>query len=219
MRAVVTGANRGIGLEYVKQLIERGYEVVAICRSPSDELRSLSIQVEENIDLTDEKSVEALRARLSNLKIDLLINNAGLLTRESLDDLDFSRIQKQFEINALAPLRLTHALLPNLVRGSKVVMMTSRMGSINDNTSGSRYGYRMSKAALNIASVSLANDLKERQIAVAILHPGWVRTRMTDHQGLLDTAESVSGLLNQIDNLSIENTGTFWHSNGDILPW
>ena len=219
MLAVVTGANRGIGLEYVKALVKRGDEVIAVCRTPSEALEDLSVRAEAGVDLCDEDHIEALAGRLSGTRIDLLINNAGILTRESLEEMSFSRIQKQFEVNALAPLRVTHALLPNLSDGARVVMMTSRMGSIADNTSGGRYGYRMSKAALNIASVSLAHDLKERNIAVAVLHPGWVRTAMTGHQGLLEPSESVRDLLTQIDNLTLENSGTFLHSNGEVLPW
>ena len=122
-------------------------------------------------------------------------------------------------VNALGPLRMTYAMLPFLNDGAKIAMMTSRMGSIGDNTSGSRYGYRMSKAALNIASVSLAYDLKPRGIAVGILHPGFVRTKMTGNNGFIDPDEAVTALLTRIDELTLDNSGTFWHSNGNVLPW
>lgn len=144
---------------------------------------------------------------------------AGILTRESLDDLDFNRIRWQFEVNALGPLRVTTTLLDNLGEGSKVAIITSRMGSIGDNTSGSRYGYRMSKAAVNIAGVSLAHDLRDRGIAVAILHPGFVRTDMTNHNGNIDPPEAAKGLLARIDELTLETSGGLWHASGvDLLP-
>jgi NAD(P)-dependent dehydrogenase (short-subunit alcohol dehydrogenase family) len=217
---LVTGTNRGIGYEYCKQLQERGDTVIAVCRTPSDELTALGIQVETGVDLTDEASVQALVQRLAGTAIDVLINNAGIIERVSLADLDIDSIRRQFEVNAIGPLRLTHALLPNLSNGSKVVMMTSRMGSIGDNTSGGSYGYRMSKVALSMAGKSLAHDLKPKGIAVAILHPGLVQTRMT---GFTDSGitpeDSVRGLLARIDELNLDNTGTFWHARGEVLPW
>jgi NAD(P)-dependent dehydrogenase (short-subunit alcohol dehydrogenase family) len=217
---LITGANRGIGYEYCRQLKERGDTAIAVCRTASQELRDLGVQVEEGIDITSDASVASLRDRLGDTVIDILINNAGILKEESLEDLDFDSIREQFEVNALGALRVTHALLPNLNAGSKIVLMTSRMGSIADNTSGSDYGYRMSKVALSMAGKSLAHDLKERGIAVAILHPGLVQTRMTDFTSEGITAEeSVKGLLARIDELTLENTGTFWHANGEVLPW
>ena len=217
---LVTGTNRGIGLEYCRQLKTRGHEVIAVCRSPSPELDKLDIQIETNVDLTSDAAVEKLVKRLDGKKIDVLINNAGIIERISLDDLDFDSIRRQFEVNAIAPLRLTSALLPNLTSGSKVVLMTSRMGSIDDNTSGGSYGYRMSKVALSMAGKSLAHDLKPREIAVAILHPGLVKTRMTGFTDSgITTETSVKGLLARIEELNLDNTGSFWHSNGEILPW
>jgi len=217
---LVTGSNRGIGYEYCRQLQARGDRVIAVCRSASAELKQLGVRVEEGIDITSDTSVAALGDRLDNTQIDVLINNAGILKRVTLEDLDFESIREQFEVNALGPLRVTHALLPLLKTGSKIVMMTSRMGSIGDNTSGSSYGYRMSKVALSMASKSLAHDLKPRGIAVAILHPGLVQTRMTNFtSGGITSEESVKGLLARIDELTLENTGTFWHANGEVLPW
>ena len=217
---LVTGTNRGIGLEYCHQLKARGHEVIAVCRSPSPELDKLDIQIETDVDLTSDAAVEKLVKRLNGKKIDALINNAGIVERISLDNLDFDSIRRQFEVNAIAPLRLTSALLPNLTSGSKVVLMTSRMGSIDDNTSGGSYGYRMSKVALSMAGKSLAHDLKPREIAVAILHPGLVKTRMTGFTDSgITTETSVKGLLARIEELNLDNTGTFWHSNGEILPW
>jgi NAD(P)-dependent dehydrogenase (short-subunit alcohol dehydrogenase family) len=217
---LITGANRGIGYEYCRQLHQRGDRAIAVCRQPSDELLALGVQVEGAIDLTDETSVAELVQRLEGTAIDVLINNAGILERVTLEDLDIDSLRRQFEVNAIAPLRLTAALLPNLAPGSKVVLMTSRMGSIGDNTSGSSYGYRMSKVALSMAGKSLAHDLKPKGIAVAILHPGLVQTRMTGFTSSgISPAESVAGLLARIDGLTLENSGTFWHANGEVLPW
>lgn len=217
---LITGASRGIGYEYCHQLQERGDTVIAVCRTASEELQALGVQVEADIDITSDASVADLRHRLKGTAIDVLINNAGILQRVTLENLNFDSIREQFEVNALGALRVTHALLPNLKTGSKLVLMTSRMGSIGDNTSGGSYGYRMSKVALSMAGKSLAHDLKERGIAVAILHPGLVQTHMTNFTpGGITPQESVKGLLARIDELTLENTGTFWHSNGDILPW
>ena len=217
---LITGTNRGIGLEYCRQLQAQGHNVIAVCRSPNEELSSLGVRVEPNIDLTSDTAVQDLVTRLDGKKIDVLINNAGIIERITLNNLDFESIRRQFEVNAIAPLRLTSALLPNLTSGSKVILMTSRMGSIGDNTSGGSYGYRMSKVALSMAGKSLAHDLKSQGIAVAILHPGLVKTRMTNFtESGITTETSVKGLLARIEELNLDNTGTFWHSNGEILPW
>ncbi|MGB3402880.1 MAG: SDR family oxidoreductase [Microcoleaceae cyanobacterium] len=217
---LITGANRGIGLEYCRQLQQRGDRVIAVCRSVSDELKDLGVEIEADIDITKDDSVQDLVQRLNNQTIDVLINNAGIIERVSLDALDFDSIQRQFEVNAMGPLRVTHALLNHLKDGSKIIIMTSRMGSIDDNTSGGSYGYRMSKVAVSMAGKSLSVDLKSKGIAVAILHPGLVKTRMTNFTDSgITTEQSVKGLLARIDQLNLENTGTFWHSNGEVLPW
>jgi NAD(P)-dependent dehydrogenase (short-subunit alcohol dehydrogenase family) len=193
--------------------------VTALCRQASAALQALSVTIHEGYDVTDAAVVEAVAKALAPASIDLLINNAGILRNESLDSLDFDSIRRQFEVNALGPLRVTQSLLPALKTGAKIALITSRMGSIADNDSGGRYGYRMSKAALNIAGVSLANDLASQGIAVAILHPGYVRTDMTSHSGLIDPEESVAGLLARIEQLTMETSGSFWHTNGELLPW
>ncbi len=217
---LITGANRGIGYEYCRQLQQRGDRVIAVCRQPSNELKDLGITVETDIDITQDDSVAELVQRLQGTTLDVLINNAGILERVTLNDLDFESIRRQFEVNAIGPLRLTAALLPHLDDGSKVAIMTSRMGSIADNTSGGSYGYRMSKVALSMAGKSLAHDLSPKGIAVAILHPGLVQTRMTGFtKSGITPAEAVKGLLARIDALTLENSGTFWHSNGKVLPW
>jgi NAD(P)-dependent dehydrogenase (short-subunit alcohol dehydrogenase family) len=217
---LITGANRGIGYEFCRQLQARGATVIAACRTSSDELQQLGVQVEADVDVASDTSVAALKTRLGDTMLDGLINNAGIAHRVTLEDLDFESIREQFEVNALGALRVTHALLPNLQAGSKIGLITSRMGSITDNTSGSSYGYRMSKVALSMAGKSLAIDLKPRGIAVAILHPGLVQTQMTNfNAGGITPEESVKGLLARMDELTLENTGTFWHTNGEVLPW
>jgi NAD(P)-dependent dehydrogenase (short-subunit alcohol dehydrogenase family) len=217
--AVVTGASRGIGLELARQLKARGARVVAVCRQSSTELDALGVRVESGCDVTKPAAWSTLAERLAHDDIDLLIQNAGMLVADSLDDVDLDKVRAQFELNAVAPLFLTRALAPRLHPGAKVALITSRMGSIGDNSSGRYYGYRMSKAALNAAGVSLAHDLRPRGVAVVILHPGAVRTEMTRGQGVIEAAESVRGLLQRIDELRLETTGRFLHQNGEVLPW
>ena len=215
---LVTGASRGIGLELCRQLRQRGEEVIGACRKASAELRALDCRIVEGVEVTDSASLQRLAAELAGERIDVLVNNAGILSRESIDDLDFERIRRQFEVNALAPLRVTRALLPNLGAGSKVAIITSRMGSIADNGSGGYYGYRMSKAAVNMAGVSLARDLRGRGIAVLLLHPGMVATEMTGGSGI-PVQESAANLIARIDSLGLEQSGTFHHADGQPLPW
>lgn len=216
---VITGANRGIGLELVRQLVARGREVVAVCRHNSPELETLRVRVEPGYDLTDPAAASRLAVALGQSPIDLLIQNAGMLVPDSLGGMDAAAVRAQFELNALAPLFLTRALLPRMQAGGKIALISSRMGSIGDNASGGHYGYRMSKAALNAAGVSLAKDLAPHRIAVAILHPGAVRTSMTAGTGTLEVDESVRGLLARIDELTLETSGRFTHQNGEELPW
>jgi NAD(P)-dependent dehydrogenase (short-subunit alcohol dehydrogenase family) len=217
---LITGANRGIGYEYCQQLLKRGDQPIAVCRQSSAELAALDIRVIEGIDLTQSQDIELLQKQLQGEQIDVLINNAAIIEGVTLANLDIDSIRRQFEVNAISPLWVTKSLLGNLARGSKVVLMTSRMGSIADNTSGGSYGYRMSKVALCMAGKSLAYDLQPQGIAVAILHPGLVQTRMTGFSTAgITPATAVRGLLARIDHLTLTNTGTFWHSNGEILPW
>ncbi len=217
--AVITGANRGIGLAMATQLSQQGWEIIGVCRSDSDELEAIAGMVISGIDVTDPEHLQQVKKILGDTKIDLLINNAGLLQDEKLGEIDYDSIRDQFEINTLAPLMVTEALLPNMSEGSKVALITSRMGSIADNESGGRYGYRASKAALNAFGKSLSLDLKDDGIAVALLHPGYVQTRMVNFGGHITPDEAAEGLLARIDELNLENTGGFWHSNGEQLPW
>jgi NAD(P)-dependent dehydrogenase (short-subunit alcohol dehydrogenase family) len=217
--ALITGANRGIGLELTRLLAGRGDTVIACCRERSPELDALGVEVREGVDVTSETAVAALARDLAGRQLDLLVLNAGVLSHETLDELDLDAIRWQFDVNALGPLRVTADLRGCLPKGGKVALITSRMGSIADNGSGGAYGYRMSKAALNAAGVSLAHDLRDQGVAVAILHPGFVRTRMTNKSGHLEPAESARMLLERIDALTLETSGTFWHANGEVLPW
>lgn len=214
---LITGANRGIGLELARQLTERGDEVIALCREASPELLALGARVLEGVEVTDGASLEKAAAALGDTRADVLINNAGIFSNETFRDLDFDGIQRNFDVNALGALRVTHALQDKLVKGGKIILITSRMGSIGDNGSGAYYGYRMAKAALNMAGVNLAHDFRGRA-SVAILHPGLVATRMTGFAGI-STEESASGLIARIDALQPEDSGGFWHANGDRLPW
>jgi len=216
---VITGANRGIGLALVKQYLNRGDKVFALCRQTSAELQLTSAQVIPGIDMLDTQGLADALSPLKNEAIDLLINNAGILRDESLGHIAQQHIQQQFTVNALAPLVVTDLLLANLSVNGKVAMITSRMGSMEDNGSGGYYGYRMSKAALNAASVSLAKDLKPRGIAVAMLHPGYVQTEMVNMGGEVSADLSASQLIERIDGLDLDNSGSFWHANGQILPW
>ncbi len=216
---VITGANRGIGLELARQFHQRGDGVVAICRSSSPDLDDLGVRVEAGVDVADPASAATLTDRLADVNIDVLINNAGILTSESLPNIDFEGLQRQMEVNAFGPLRVTQALLPKLSSGSKVAIITSRMGSIGDNTSGGMYGYRMSKAAVNAAGRSLAHDLKSRGIAVQLLHPGFVQTDMTGGNGQVTPDASAADLIRRIDELELDATGTFRHANGETLSW
>lgn len=216
---VITGANRGIGLSFCRLYKARGYDVYAACRTANPELESLGVNVVDGVDVSEERGIARLVRALKDLPIDLLINNAGILHYDALGSLDKDSIRQQFEVNALAPLVVTEALMGQFTATTKVALITSRMGSVADNTSGSRYGYRMSKAALNIAGVSLAHDLKPKGVAVAILHPGLVGTDMIGGHGDITPDEAAERLAQRIDGLTLNNSGTFWHSNGEVLPW
>ena len=214
----ITGANRGIGLELCHQLADRGEDVIAICRTSNRDLEQPGITVIDNIDVAEDDCGQRLREAIGAEPIDVLINNAGMLTRETLDDLDYDRMRRQYEVNALGPLRVTHALLGNLGAGTKAIIISSRVGSVGDNASGGNYGYRMSKAAANMAGKNLAIELAGRGIAVGILHPGLVATDMTGNTGI-DVEVAAAGLIARIDELTADSTGSFRHAEGYELPW
>lgn len=219
---LITGANRGIGLALTRQFVARGDRVIACCRTTSDALAATGAQVETDVDVADARAVKALAGRLGDARIDLLILNAGILTFESVDELDdaaFERMRRQFEVNALGPLRVVAALSDKLGEGAKIGLITSRMGSVEDNSSGGSYGYRASKSALNAIGKSLAVDLEPRGIAVFLLHPGYVATDMVGGTGDVSPDESATNLIARLDALTLKETGTFWHANGTRLPW
>lgn len=219
----ITGANRGIGLELTRIFTERGDRVIALCRRGSEELRVTGADVIENVEVTSMESVRNCRLPADVDHINVLVNNAGVLHDEdfaSLAEPDaIDHLVHQYEVNAVGPLMVTRLLSDRLAEGSKVCLITSRMGSIEDNGSGGRYGYRMSKAALNAAGKSLAVDLAPRGIAVGILHPGAVRTEMTSGHGNVEAPEAARMLVERIDELGPDSSGVFRHANGEVLPW
>jgi len=215
---LITGCNRGIGLELVRQLHGRGDEVIGVCRHASDELRAAGIRIIAGIDVSDGNSIAKLRDELGDTPIDILINNAGILRRDSFGSIDYDTMLEQYAVNTLGPLRVCEALADNLHDGSKVAIVSSRVGSIADNGSGGNWGYRASKAAVNMIGTNLMHEFKPRGIAVALLHPGLVATDMTGGSGI-DPAESARGLIERVDELTLENTGGFWHAEGYTLPW
>jgi short-subunit dehydrogenase len=189
-----------------------------VCRETSDGLSGLGVRVIDGIDVGSGTAVEALRQELDGMPIDVLVNNAGILLRDTFGDIDYGGMVEQYRVNTLGPLRVTEALADNLHEGSKVAIVSSRVGSIEDNGSGGNYGYRASKAAVNMIGTNLKHELLPRGIAVAILHPGLVATDMTGGSGI-SPADSARGLIQRIDELSLENTGGFWHAEGYRLPW
>lgn len=215
---LVTGCNRGIGLQICKQLSERGDEVIGVCRTASDELLALGVRVVTGIDVSEAASMPLLLAAIGEQRIDVLVNNAGILRRDQLGEFNYEEMTEQFRVNTLGPLRVTEAVLGNLAEGSKVIIVTSRVGSIEDNSSGGNYGYRASKTAVNQIGTNLKHDLAPRGIAVGLLHPGFVATDMTGGQGIAPE-DSARGLIQRIDALDLSNSGGFWHAEGYELPW
>jgi NAD(P)-dependent dehydrogenase (short-subunit alcohol dehydrogenase family) len=235
MRIVVTGANRGIGLELVRQLRERGDEVEACARSPEQarELQQLAgvpgvdrVRV-HRLDVSDTASVRALAESLRDAAIDIVFNVAGVYggARQSLgqmaEDLELGDVADTFRVNAIGPLRMSVALLPHVRRGKakKLVHITSGMGSIADNTSGGYYAYRMSKVALNMMSRSLACDLSEEGISSYVINPGWVQTDMGGSHAPTPVDESVRGILREIDKATLSDSGEFLNWNGKRYAW
>ena len=219
---LITGANRGIGLALTRQFVARGDRVIAVCRHTSDALEATGARVEAGIDVTDDAALAALAQRLGDTRIETLVLNAGIMAREVLGSIDhagFDAIRRQFDVNALGPLRVAQALLGQLGEGAKIGIVTSRMGSVADNTSGGAYGYRASKAAVNAIGKSLAIDLAPRGIAVVLLHPGYVATDMVGGSGDVTPEQAARQLVERLDALTLEQAGAFMHANGSELPW
>jgi NAD(P)-dependent dehydrogenase (short-subunit alcohol dehydrogenase family) len=208
---LITGANRGIGLSLAQAHAARGDKVIGVCRKDSPELRATGAQLEPGVDVTDPASLLALVKRLDRTRVHRLWLNAGVLERDRLGGIDaagFDSLRRQFEVNALGPLRVAQALLDNLGSGSKVVIMTSRMGSMADNDSGGYYGYRASKAAVNAIGKS-----------VYLLHPGYVATDMVGRSGDITPEVAAQRMLELVDRFDMDESGSFHHSNGSALPW
>jgi short-subunit dehydrogenase len=215
---VITGCNRGIGLELCRQSNTRGDDVVAVCRNPSKELRELDVEIVDGVDVSEAAGVEKLSAALKSRPVDVLINNAGILRSDNFENVNFDDMLEQYRVNTIGPLRVTQALADNLHKGSKVGIVTSRVGSIDDNGSGNNYGYRCSKAAANMVGMNLHHDLSGKGVSVMLLHPGLVATDMTGGTGV-STEKAAAGLLARLDELTPETSGTFWHAEGYQLPW
>jgi NAD(P)-dependent dehydrogenase (short-subunit alcohol dehydrogenase family) len=216
---IITGANRGIGLAMTEHFNVQGDNVYALCRETSNELNALNVNVIEQVDVATDTGISTMLLALADVAIDILVCNAGILRDESLKDLNLETIREQFEVNTLAPLRVIASLQGQLQQGAKIAFITSRMGSITDNNSGGRYGYRMSKAALNAAAMSLSHDLASKDIAIGIYHPGYVQTDMVNYGGDISADESAQRLVKLINQLNLSESGVFKHSNGEILPW
>lgn len=229
MRFIVTGANRGIGLELVRQLAARGDVIEAGARTPSeaDELSAITAGAEGRVrvhacDIASDESVRAFAESIGDAPVDILINNAGVLGKmQRFEDLDVEDITRTFSVNALGPVRVARAVLPLLRRGGakKIAHVSTGMGSITDNTSGGAYGYRMSKAALNMASRSMAVDLRGEGIISVVLNPGWVKTDMGGRGATTPVAESVARMLGIVDRLTLEQSGSFIDFRGHTLSY
>jgi NAD(P)-dependent dehydrogenase (short-subunit alcohol dehydrogenase family) len=217
---LITGASRGIGCELAGRLLQRGDKVIAVCRASAAGLARSGAEVIEGIDLTDEKAIARVAAALEDRRIDILVNNAGVSYSGPWQGEPANNWRELFEINAIAPVLLTRALLPSLGKGGKIVMISSRLGSIAGTTAAiPDLGYRMSKASLNIAGKLMAETLKTEGIAVVMLHPGYVRTGMNHGRGDISVEESAAGLVALIDRLGMAETGTYWHVNGQPIAW
>lgn len=227
---LITGANRGLGLEFCRQYANDGWRVIAACRAPesADALRALAdefnrIQIEA-LDVADFAQIDALSSRLSDRAIDVLLNNAGVYGDDGehgFGALDYAKWSETLTINTLAPVKMAEAFLPHLRRGASklIVAVSSLMGSMADNSSGGSLLYRSSKAGLNAAMKSLSIDLRRHDIGVLILHPGWVRTDMGGKNALIDVEESISGMKRRIDGFVPARSGCFEKYDGTLMPW
>jgi NAD(P)-dependent dehydrogenase (short-subunit alcohol dehydrogenase family) len=223
---VITGTNRGIGLEFARQYAADGWRVHATCRDPAraKELKALSGDVAVHaLDVADFDAIDALARKLKGEPVDVLINNAGVYGPEAqtLESMDYDGWAETFRVDCMAPIHISRAFLDHVGRGEKkiIVAITSKMGSIDDNTGGGFYFYRTSKAALNMAFRSLAIDLAPRRIVAAVLHPGWVKTDMGGPNALIGPEESVSGMRRVIARLGAKDSGRFWGFDGKEVPW
>jgi len=231
-RVLVTGASRGIGLEYARQWLAADARVFALARDPegSDGLMELASGHPDRLvpvrcDVAEDDSVAAARRRVGEETdgLEIVINNAAIMgSHDDLESLTLDGVRRAFEVNALGPLRVTRAFLDLLRAGERprrIVNMTSLMGSIDDNRSGDAYAYRLSKAALNMATRSMAVDLADDGIVAVVLHPGWVRTDMGGENARLPVEEAVASLVRTIESLDRDRSGGFYDRDGEPLPW
>ena len=226
---LVTGANRGIGLELVKQYCNQNYQVIGTYRNEntSGEFISMSRNLNNlkvySLDVSSDQSLKDFSSKLGDTPVDIFINNAGVFgpRDSSFNNVDERNWISVFQTNAIAPLLLTQLIIENLRNGSqkKLIYITSKMGSIDDNKSGGAYIYRSSKTALNSVVKSISLDLAKDGMKVALLHPGWVRTDMGGPNGLIDTTKSVSRMTEVIDRLSQSDSGCFFNYDGSKIPW
>ena len=224
---LITGTNRGIGLEFTQQYAADGWDVIACCREPKS---AGALQVLANtyknieivtLDVADFVQIDAVALQLKDHKIDVLINNAGVYPESSLGDVNYDDWASAFKINSMAPLKMAEAFMPHIVKSrlKKVATLSSKMGSIDDNSGGGSYIYRRSKTAVNMMMKSLAIDVKTNGVSVVTLHPGWVQTDMGGPNGLVNTQTSVTGLRKVIADLSLENSGKFIAYDGKEIAW
>ncbi|MDE2388559.1 MAG: SDR family oxidoreductase [Betaproteobacteria bacterium] len=228
---LITGANRGIGLEFVRQYAADGWRVLACCREPvaADKLSRLVSQFPDRIqvyalDVIDHRQIEQLSQTLTDQPIDLLINNAGVYPADRGDAFgktDYAAWRYAFEVNTMAPLKMAEAFIRQVSRSElkTIVTITSKMGSAADNRGGRSYIYRSSKAGVNIVVKSLSIDLSPQKIIAVVLHPGWVKTDMGGPSALITTEQSVTGMRRVIDSLSLQDSGKFYAFDGQIVPW
>ena len=224
---LITGANRGLGLEFTKQYAADGLQVLACCRNPQAASALQAVAANNSnitiytLDVGDFAQIDALALQLKAQNIDVLINNAGVYPHSTFGDTNYDDWAAAFKVNAMATLKMAEAFVQHITRSQlkKMAVVTSKMGSIDDNTSGESYAYRSSKTAVNMVMKSLSIDLKPYGISVVTLHPGWVQTDMGGPNGLISAHTSVSGLRNVIHGLSLASTGKFIAFDGKEIAW
>jgi len=228
-RILITGANRGLGLEFVERYLESGDDVIATYRNEESSFDLIKMSNDRSnlklleLDVSSNKSLNSFAENLGDSPIDIFINNAGVYgpRNSSFGNVDEENWIPAIKINAIAPILLTQLIIKNIRSGAdkKLIYITSKMGSIDDNKGGGAYVYRSSKTALNAIVKSLSVDLKNEKIAVALIHPGWVKTDMGGPNALIDKDTSVTGMTEVISNLDISSTGNFYNYDGTVIPW
>lgn len=226
-QVLITGANRGLGLEFTKQYAADGWNVVACCRHPQSAMQLQALaQNKPNIkivslDMANFAQIDALASQLNDASIDLLINNAGAYHSSSFGYVDYNNWADDFKVNSMAPFKMAEAFVQQISHSQlkKIATITSKMGSIDDNRSGASYSYRSSKCAVNMVMKSLSIDLEPYGISIITLHPGWVRTDMGGPYGLINAQTSVMGMRKQIADLHLGNTGKFVAYDGKTINW